>query len=108
MGTSTPALAATLGAMVGGRARPATPDDVVAGMQPRGVVEPAGEDEVAATVAFADHEGLSVLVRGGGSQLDLGFPPPAGDIVLTLSRMPPLREHNAPVLTATLPSALPL
>src|SRR5437762_1917087 len=52
--------------LVGGRVRRATEGDAVAGVRPPVVVEPGGEEGVAAALAFADREGLKVLVRRGG------------------------------------------
>src|SRR5213595_1509949 len=94
--------------LVGGRVRRATEGDAVAGVRPPVVVEPGGEEGVAAALAFADREGLKVLVRGGGTQLGLGFPPAGGDIPLSPA---PLDRHVAPTpgdMTAPVPDALRL
>lgn len=95
------ALVEALGAVGGGRARLATAADVVAGLQPAVVVQPPHEDAVAAALAFADREGLAVLPRGGGTQLDCGCPPARGDIVLDLTALDAVVEHTPGDMTAT-------
>jgi glycolate oxidase FAD binding subunit len=88
MRVSLDALRAELGALVaGGSARAASPTDAVAGVQPRMVVEPGSEAEVAGVLAYATRERLKVIPRGGGTQLTLGFPPDGADIVLSLARL---------------------
>src|SRR5258708_39298942 len=83
------ALARRVGAGVG----PAGDADVVMGVRPAVVVEPADEDEIAAVLAWAQRTGATVLVRGGGTQLGMGAPPRAGDIVLSTSRLNAQLEH---------------
>ena len=108
MGITTQSLAASLGALVGDRARPAGKADVVAGVRPRVVVEPASEDEVASVLACASREGLKVLVRGGGTQLAMGFPPRGGDVLLSMTRLAAVVEHNPHDLTATVQAGIRL
>jgi glycolate oxidase FAD binding subunit len=111
MSTSTPSvetLQAALGALVGGRARPADASDAVAGVQPKVIVEPASEEEVAAVLAAANRDGLKVLVRGGGTQLGLGFPPEGGDILLSTTRLDRVVEYNPQDLTVTAQAGLRL
>jgi glycolate oxidase FAD binding subunit len=67
--------------------------DAVAGVVPRVVVEPETEEQVAAVLAFADRGGLTVLPRGGGTQLGMGTPPRSGDIALSLARLNEIIEH---------------
>ena len=93
MQASTTALQTALEAIVPGGVRPAEPDDAVAGVRPRVVVEPASEDEVAAVLAYADREGLAVLPRGGGTQSHLGAPPSHGDLLLSTRRLSGVIEH---------------
>ncbi len=101
-------LRASLGALVGNRARPAEEADAVAGVRPRVVVEPRDEEEVAAVLAFADREGLKVLVRGGGTQLGMGFPPSAGDVLLSTALLDGVVEHNPQDLTVIVRAGMPL
>jgi glycolate oxidase FAD binding subunit len=72
------------------------------------VVEPATEEEVATVLAFADREGLKVLVRGGGTQLTLGFPPTGGDILLGTGRLDKVLEHEPHDQTISVQSGIRL
>ena len=93
MRTSVETLQSELAVLVGGHARAAVAGDAVAGVVPRVVVEPETEEQVAAVLAFADREGLSVLPRGGGTQRGMGAPPRSGDIVLSVTRLNAVIEH---------------
>jgi glycolate oxidase FAD binding subunit len=95
MSVSLDMLQAELGTLAGGLVRAARPEDAVAGVQPRLVVEPGGEDEVAAVLAYATRAGLKVIPRGGGTQLALGFPPDGADIVLSLARLNQVLDYVA-------------
>jgi glycolate oxidase FAD binding subunit len=108
MSTTLPALTAALARIAGNEVRAAMPADAVAGIEPRVVVEPAHEEAVAATLAFANDEGHPVLVRGGGTHLGLGAPPCGGDILLSLCRLSAVVEHNPGDITATLQAGLAL
>ncbi len=101
-------LQAALDLLVGGYVRIAQDGDSVAGVQARLVVEPGTEEEVSAVLAFANQEGLKVLIRGGGTQMGLGFPPAGGDILLSTVRLNHLVEHAPHDLTATVQAGLPL
>lgn len=90
------------------RLRAAGPGDMVAGVQPRLVVEPASADELAATLAYADREGLKVLVRGGGSQLQIGAPPTGGDLLLSTRGLSGGIEHAPADQTASVLAGTPL
>jgi glycolate oxidase FAD binding subunit len=90
------------------RVRPATSSDAVAGVPPRLVVEPESQEELAAALGWADHEGLKVLVRGGGTQLQLGLPPTGGDLLLSTRRLTGVVEHAPADQTATVLAGTPL
>src|ERR1700759_4123024 len=94
MSISPKRLEQTLSGLLSYPAREPGTDDALAGVQPRVVVEPTTEEEVATVLAFADREGLKVLVRGGGTQLGLGFPPTGGDILLSTARLNAVLEHE--------------
>jgi len=98
----------TLGALVGDHVRPATESDLVAGVQPQFVVEPGKEEEIAKVLAFADREGLKVLVRGGGTQLNTGLPPTDGDVLLSMARLNTVVEHAPHDMTVTVEAGLKL
>lgn len=73
--------------------RSATPSDAVFGRQPRLVLEPANEAELAAVVRAADHAGLAVIPRGGGTKLSWGNLPSRADVVLSTIRLNKIIEH---------------
>jgi glycolate oxidase FAD binding subunit len=98
----------TLGTLVGDHVRPATESDTVAGVQPQFVVEPGTGEGVAKVLAFANREGLKVLVRGGGTQLNTGFPPAGGDILLSTTRLNTVVEHAPHDMTVTVEAGLKL
>ncbi len=102
------ALLGALGERGGGRGRAAGADDAVAGVRPAIVAAPATEEEVAAVLAFADGEGLKVLVRGGGTQLGLGHRPSGGDILLDTASLDRVVEHEPGDMTATAEAGLTL
>ncbi|MGZ3638401.1 MAG: FAD-binding oxidoreductase [Ktedonobacterales bacterium] len=93
MRTSIDTLQSELAALVGGHARAAVEGDAVADVAPRVVAEPETEEQLAAVLAFADREGLTVLPRGGGTQLGMGMPPRSGDIALSVARLNAIIEH---------------
>ncbi len=98
----------TLGTVVGDHVRPAAESDSVAGVQPQFVVEPGTEEEVAKVLAFANREGLKVLVRGGGTQLNTGLPPAGGDVLLSTARLNTVVEHAPHDMTVTVEAGLKL
>jgi len=101
-------LGAALGERAGGKARPAMAADTIAGVRPAVVVEPTNEDEVAAILAFADAEGLKVVIRGGGTQRGLGAPPRRADILLSTRGLNRLVEHEPGDMTATAEAGMTL
>jgi len=68
--------------------------DSVQGAVPRLVVEPGDEAEVASVLEAASRQGLATVVRGGGTKLDWGAPPVRCDMVLSMSRICNLVEHE--------------
>ncbi len=89
-------------------ARAATEADAVMGVQPSSVVEPETEEEVAAVLRYASTEGLAVIPRGGGTQLDYGAPPRRADIILSMARISGVIEHAPHDLTLTVRAGTPL
>jgi glycolate oxidase FAD binding subunit len=73
----------------------------VDGVVPRWVARPLSVDELAAVMTIAAEERLAVAARGGGSALDLGAPPARLDLVVDLSGLDAIVEHNAEDLTVT-------
>ena len=84
-----------------GHLRPASADDAVTGIQPQFVVEPGTEQELANVLKLANHAGLAVITRGGGTKLAWGNPPQRADIVLTTARLNAILEHAWSDLTVT-------
>ncbi len=78
------------------------------GVRPAVVVEPADEDEIAAVLAWAHRAAATVLVRGGGTQLGMGAPPSAGDIVLSMARLNAQLEHAPHDQTTTVQAGMRL
>ncbi len=108
MSLSIQSLQSALELLVGRWVRPTQEADSIAGVQPQVVVEPGNEEEVAAVLAFANQEGLRVLIRGGGTQLGLGSPPTGGDILLSMVRLNTIVEHVPHDLVVTAQAGLPL
>jgi len=108
MSLSIQSLQSALEPLVGRWVRPAQDEDSIVGMQPQVVVEPGNEEEVAAVLAFANKQGLRVLIRGGGTQLGLGNPPTGGDILLSTTRLNAIVEHVPHDLVITAQAGLPL
>jgi glycolate oxidase FAD binding subunit len=88
-------------AQIAPRMRPASADDAVLGAEPRVVVEPEDERQVADILRYANGAGLAVITRGGGSQLAVGNPPRRADIVLSMARLNQLVEHAPHDLTVS-------
>src|SRR5271154_2573776 len=81
--------------------RAATAADVVSGVQPRLVLEPANEQQLAAVLRLANDAGLAVIPRGGGTKLSWGNPPARADVVLSTARMDKIIEHAWADLTVS-------
>jgi glycolate oxidase FAD binding subunit len=88
--------------------RLATQADIVAGVQPYVIVEPGNEQEVASLLAYANREGLKILIRGGGTQLNAGLPPKNGDILLSTARLNQVVEYAPHDMTVTVQAGLRL
>jgi glycolate oxidase FAD binding subunit len=74
--------------------REATRDDAVNGVVPQLVVEPADEDQVAATLREASRRQLAVAARGGGTKLDWGAAPARCDVIVSTRRLDRLVTHQ--------------
>ncbi len=97
-----------LTSLLGAGVHLATEADVVAGVQPYVVVEPGSEEEVATVLTYANREGLKVLVRGGGTQLNTGLPPRNGDILLSMAKLNQVMEYAPHDMTVTVQAGLRL
>ena len=74
---------------------------VIEGRTPEAAVLPGSVDEVAATVVHAMEAGVPIVPWGGGSAIDVGAPPARAGLVLVLTRLTALVEHEPGDLTAT-------
>ncbi|HXJ06790.1 MAG TPA: FAD-binding oxidoreductase [Candidatus Acidoferrum sp.] len=73
--------------------RAATPADEVCAAQPRLVLEPANEQQLASALRLANDANLAVIPRGGGTKLTWGNPPQRADIILSTARLDKILEH---------------
>jgi glycolate oxidase FAD binding subunit len=74
---------------------------VIDGRTPEAAVFPGTVEEVAAVVSFAAEAGMPLFPWGGGSAATVGVPPVRAGIVLGLSRMRAIIEHEPGDLTVT-------
>jgi glycolate oxidase FAD binding subunit len=74
--------------------REAHADDAIRGVPPRAVVSPADEAEVSAVLSAATARNLAVVARGGGTKLDWGAKPSRCDLVLSMSRIEGIVDHE--------------
>ena len=83
------------------RLREATAVDAIDGVIPRVVVEPASAEALAAALAHAADERLSVVICGGGTKLGWGRSPKAVDAAVSTRRLSRVLAHPHGDLTAT-------
>ena len=81
--------------------RPAMPEDAVDGVRPAGVIAPGTAQEVAKVLRYCSSAGLTIIPRGGGTQLGLGNRPCKADFVLSLERLNRVIEHAWGDMTVT-------
>ncbi|HEX9130802.1 MAG TPA: FAD-binding oxidoreductase, partial [Ktedonobacteraceae bacterium] len=78
------------------------------GLLPRLAVIPETVEQVAQIVALANQQGLTLLIRGGGSRINLGGIPEQFDILLETTKLTRLLEHEAPDLTCHVEAGITL
>jgi glycolate oxidase FAD binding subunit len=81
--------------------RAATAEDAVCGVQPRLVLEPANEQQLAAVLRLANDAALAVTPRGGGTKLAWGNAPSRADVILSTARLDKIIEHPWADLTVS-------
>jgi glycolate oxidase FAD binding subunit len=81
--------------------RAATPIDAVCGIQPRLVLEPTNEQQLATVLRLANDAGLTVIPRGGGTKLFWGNSPARAAIILSTARLDKIIEHAWADLTVS-------
>src|SRR5712671_5863753 len=82
-------------------ARSATAADAIAGVQPKLVVEPGTEGELAEILRLSSEAGVVVTPRGGGTKLEWGNSPARAGLILSTVRMNEIIEHAWADLTVT-------
>jgi glycolate oxidase FAD binding subunit len=80
----------------------------VDGATPGWAVRPGSVEEVSRLLALASREGWSVVPRGSGSALDLGWPPSRLDLLLDCRRLDAVIEHSPEDMVATVGAGLSL
>jgi glycolate oxidase FAD binding subunit len=81
--------------------RAASSADAVCGTQPRLVLEPVNEQQLAVVLRLANDAGLAVIPRGGGTKLSWGNPPTRADVILSTARLDKIIEHAWADLTVS-------
>src|SRR5216684_873246 len=81
--------------------RPASPADAVAGVQPKLIVDPGTEKELAEVLRLSNEAGLAVIPRGGGTKLGWGNPPARADLILSTARLNEILEYAWADLTVS-------
>src|SRR5213594_1952335 len=79
----------------------ATAADAVAGVQPKLVIVPGAERELAEILRLSNEAGLAVIPRGNGTKLGWGNPPTRADLILSTARMTEIIEHAWADLTVS-------
>jgi glycolate oxidase FAD binding subunit len=78
-----------------------TAADAVCGVQPRLVLEPTNEQQLAAVLRLANDANVAVIPRGGGTKLSWGNPSTRADIILSTARLDKIIEHAWADLTVS-------
>jgi glycolate oxidase FAD binding subunit len=81
--------------------RAGTAADSVCGAQPRLVLEPVNEQQLAAVLRLANDANLVVIPRGGGTKLSWGNSPARADVILSTARLDKIIEHAWADLTVS-------
>jgi glycolate oxidase FAD binding subunit len=81
--------------------RRATAAEAVCGVQPRLVLKPANEQQLAAVLRLANDRSLAAVPRGGGTKLSWGNPPSRADVILSTAGLDKIIEHPWADLTVS-------
>jgi glycolate oxidase FAD binding subunit len=81
--------------------RSAIDADRVADVQPKLVVAPGSEEQLAQILKAANDSSLAVIPRGGATKLAWGNPPQRADVILSTARLNAIVEHAHSDLTVT-------
>jgi len=88
--------------------RAATAADAVCGVQPKLVIEPGTESELAEILRLSNEAGIAVIQRGGGTKLGWGNAPARADLVLSTARLTEIIEHAWGDLTVSVEAGCPI
>ncbi|MEE9262701.1 MAG: FAD-binding oxidoreductase [Dehalococcoidia bacterium] len=80
----------------------------VDGVEPGAVVLPSTVNEVSQVLTLASREGIRVTPYGGGTQMDLGNTPNGVDLVVGISSLNRMVDHQPSDLTATVEAGMTL
>ena len=86
----------------------AVASDAVDGAMPAVVARPRNADELCRILAAANREGLAVAPRGGGAHLEIGNSLKRLDMVVDISALNRIVQHNAADLTLVVESGITL
>ena len=86
---------------VGRNARSGKDADRIDGVRPDRVVEPRTAEEAAALLAASSRDGLSTVLRGGGTKRGWGRVPASVDLVLNMRGLSRVIAHEHADMTAT-------
>jgi glycolate oxidase FAD binding subunit len=75
--------------------------DSVGRVQPKLVIVPGNESELAEALRLVSEAGLAVIPRGGGTKLGWGNPPSRADVILSMARLNEITEHAWADLTVS-------
>lgn len=73
----------------------------VEGLVPTVAVRPGDVEQAAAVLRLCDESGAAVIPWGGGTAMELGNPPRAGDVILLTDRLAAIPDHDHTNLTVT-------
>ncbi len=88
--------------------RSGSASDAIDGTQPQAVVSPRNVYELGRLLALANREGIAVSPRGGGTQLGLGNRLERLNVVIDMSDMNQVMQHNAADLTLVVQAGITL
>ena len=86
----------------------AVASDAVDGVMPAIVAHPRNADELCRILAAANRKGLAVAPRGGGAHLEIGNPLKRLDMVVDISALNCIVQHNAADLTLVVEAGITL
>ncbi len=101
-------LEAVVGAAHVDTAPSATAAFAVDGVTPAVIVRPGSQEEVAGVLAACAAAGAAVIPWGGGTNIGMGNRPARADVVILLTRLDRVVEHDADNLNVSVETGVPL